>query len=100
MGRTLNGKAWRLSSAYILSPLLAAAVAIPISLSSKANRWRRWSFRHSPARPTSALASFPAGAMLTMATTMSGQDAKDAFMGNIDGPLAAMRCPPTRRRCS
>ncbi len=36
---------------------------------------------------------FSAGAMLTMATTLAGQDAKPAFIGNIYGPLAAMTVP-------
>jgi acetyl esterase/lipase len=34
---------------------------------------------------------FSAGAMLTMATTLHGQDAKPAFIGNIYGPLGAMK---------
>jgi acetyl esterase/lipase len=37
---------------------------------------------------------FSAGAMLTMATTLSAPDARPAFIGNIYGPLAAM-APPT-----
>ncbi len=36
---------------------------------------------------------FSAGAMLTMATTIAGGDAKPAFIGNIYGPLAAMTVP-------
>jgi acetyl esterase/lipase len=36
---------------------------------------------------------FSAGAMLTMATTLHGQDAKPAFIGNIYGPLAAAKVP-------
>lgn len=36
---------------------------------------------------------FSAGAMLTMATTVAGGDAKPAFIGNIYGPLAAMTVP-------
>jgi len=36
---------------------------------------------------------FSAGAMLTMATTLYGQDAKPAFIGNIYGPLAAVPAP-------
>ncbi|WP_253190583.1 alpha/beta hydrolase [Sphingomonas sp. LM7] len=36
---------------------------------------------------------FSAGAMLTMATTLAGQDAKPAFIGNIYGPLSPMAAP-------
>ena len=36
---------------------------------------------------------FSAGAMLTMATTLAGQDAKPAFIGNIYGPLASVTVP-------
>ena len=36
---------------------------------------------------------FSAGAMLTMSTTLYGQDAKPAFIGNIYGPLSAVTVP-------
>ncbi|RZT04068.1 Acetyl esterase/lipase [Duganella sp. CF402] len=36
---------------------------------------------------------FSAGAMLTMATTLYGQDAKPAFIANIYGPLSTMTPP-------
>ncbi|TFW16663.1 alpha/beta hydrolase [Duganella callida] len=36
---------------------------------------------------------FSAGAMLTMATALHGQDARPAFIGNIYGPLAAVTVP-------
>jgi acetyl esterase/lipase len=36
---------------------------------------------------------FSAGAMLTMATTLHGQDAKPAFIGDIYGPLASVKVP-------
>lgn len=36
---------------------------------------------------------FSAGAMLTLATTTNGQDAKPAFIGNIYGPLASVAAP-------
>jgi len=39
------------------------------------------------------MVGFSAGAMLTMATTLAGQDAKPAFIGNIYGPLAAVTVP-------
>ena len=37
---------------------------------------------------------FSAGAMLTMATTLAGEDAKPAFIGNIYGGLSAVEVPP------
>lgn len=36
---------------------------------------------------------FSAGAMLTMATTLAGQDARPAFIADIYGPLGAMTVP-------
>lgn len=36
---------------------------------------------------------FSAGAMLTMATAIAGEDAKPAFLGDIYGPLAALPVP-------
>lgn len=39
------------------------------------------------------MVGFSAGAMLTMATTLAGEDAKPAFIGNIYGPLAALTVP-------
>lgn len=36
---------------------------------------------------------FSAGAMLTMATTLAGEDAKPAFIANIYGPLAPVTVP-------
>ncbi|MGU3317072.1 alpha/beta hydrolase [Sphingomonas sp. M6A6_1c] len=39
------------------------------------------------------MVGFSAGAMLTMATTLSGGDAKPAFIGNIYGPLTAVTVP-------
>ena len=39
------------------------------------------------------MVGFSAGAMLTMATTVAGVDAKPAFIGNIYGPLSAMTIP-------
>jgi acetyl esterase/lipase len=40
------------------------------------------------------MVGFSAGAMLTMATALVGQDAKPAFLGDIYGPLTAMTPPP------
>lgn len=39
------------------------------------------------------MVGFSAGAMLTMATALVGEDAKPAFIGNIYGPLAAVPVP-------
>ncbi len=39
------------------------------------------------------MVGFSAGAMLTMATALVGEDAKPAFIGNIYGPLAAVSVP-------
>ena len=39
------------------------------------------------------MVGFSAGAMLTMTTTLDGQDAKPAFIGNIYGPLNAVTVP-------
>ncbi|MET0553343.1 MAG: alpha/beta hydrolase [Vicinamibacteria bacterium] len=39
------------------------------------------------------MVGFSAGAMLTMATVLAGEDAKPAFIGNIYGPLAAVTVP-------
>ncbi|WP_338760177.1 alpha/beta hydrolase [Massilia sp. METH4] len=39
------------------------------------------------------MAGFSAGAMLTMATTLYGEDAKPAFIANIYGPLAPVTVP-------
>ena len=39
------------------------------------------------------MVGFSAGAMLTMATALVGEDARPAFIGNIYGPLAAVTVP-------
>ena len=39
------------------------------------------------------MVGFSAGAMLTMAATLKGEDAKPAFIGNIYGPLTAVTVP-------
>lgn len=39
------------------------------------------------------MVGFSAGAMLTMATALAGEDAKPAFIGNIYGPLSPMPVP-------
>jgi acetyl esterase/lipase len=40
------------------------------------------------------MVGFSAGAMLTMATALAGEDARPAFIGNIYGTLAAVSVPP------
>jgi len=40
------------------------------------------------------MVGFSAGAMLTMATALAGEDAKPAFIGNIYGPLGQVTVPP------
>ncbi|WP_372012517.1 alpha/beta hydrolase [Pseudoxanthomonas sp. 10H] len=39
------------------------------------------------------MVGFSAGAMLTIATTIAGEDAKPAFIGDIYGPLAPLQVP-------
>jgi acetyl esterase/lipase len=39
------------------------------------------------------MVGFSAGAMLTMATALAGQDARPAFIGNIYGPLGQVTVP-------
>ncbi|KHL25723.1 esterase [Croceibacterium mercuriale] len=39
------------------------------------------------------MVGFSAGAMLTLATALAGEDAKPAFIGNIYGPLATVEVP-------
>lgn len=39
------------------------------------------------------MVGFSAGAMLTMATALAGEDARPAFIGNIYGPLFAVKVP-------
>ncbi len=54
-------------------------------------RRRAAEWRVDPARI--GMVGFSAGAMLTMATTLAGQDAKPAFIGIIYGPLAPVTVP-------
>ncbi|MBO9519353.1 MAG: alpha/beta hydrolase [Porphyrobacter sp.] len=39
------------------------------------------------------MVGFSAGAMLTMSTALAGEDARPAFIGNIYGPLGAVKVP-------
>ena len=69
-----------------LAPQIADARAAFALVRKRAGEWHV-----DPARI--GMVGFSAGAMLTMATTLAGQDAKPAFIGNIYGPLAAMPAP-------
>lgn len=69
-----------------LAPQIADARAAFALIRSRAKEWRV-----DPDRI--GMVGFSAGAMLTMATTLNGGDAKPAFIGNIYGPLGAMPAP-------
>lgn len=69
-----------------IAPMIADARAAFRLIRSRAGEWRV-----DPDRI--GMVGFSAGAMLTMATTVEGVDAKPAFIGNIYGPLAAMPVP-------
>jgi acetyl esterase/lipase len=69
-----------------LAPQLADARAAFALIRARAAQWRV-----DPERV--GMVGFSAGAMLTMATTLSGNDANPAFIGNIYGPLAPMTVP-------
>lgn len=69
-----------------LAPQIADARAAFALVRKRAPEWRI-----DPERI--GMIGFSAGAMLTMATTVAGQDAKPAFIGNIYGPLSPMTVP-------
>jgi acetyl esterase/lipase len=69
-----------------LQPQIADARAAFALVRKRATEWRV-----DPARV--GMVGFSAGAMLTLATALAGQDAKPAFIGNIYGPLATMTVP-------
>lgn len=69
-----------------LAPQIADARAAFALVRSRAGEWKV-----DPKRI--GMVGFSAGAMLTMATTVAGVDAKPAFIGNIYGPLSAMTIP-------
>lgn len=70
--------------AVALAPQIADARAAFALVRSRAKEWRV-----DPDRI--GMAGFSAGAMLTMAATLHGQDAKPAFIANIYGPLTAVK---------
>jgi len=72
--------------AVAYAPQIADARAAFALVRARAGEWRV-----DPDRI--GMLGFSAGAMLTMATTLHGQEAKPAFIGNIYGPLSAMAVP-------
>jgi acetyl esterase/lipase len=72
--------------ARTLAPQIADARAAFALVRARAREWH-------VAPDRIGMAGFSAGAMLTMATALHGQDAKPAFIANIYGPLAAMKVP-------
>lgn len=74
------------AAANNLAPQIADASAAFRLIRSRAAQWHV-----DPDRI--GMIGFSAGAMLTMATTMSAKDAKPAFIGNIYGPLGSMAVP-------
>jgi acetyl esterase/lipase len=73
-------------SASTLAPQIADARAAFALVRARAATWHV-----DPDRI--GMLGFSAGAMLTMATTLHGQDAKPAFIGDIYGPLAPVTVP-------
>lgn len=69
-----------------IAPMLTDARAAFALVRQRANEWKV-----DPDRI--GMVGFSAGAMLTMATALNGQDAKPAFIGNIYGPVSAMEVP-------
>jgi acetyl esterase/lipase len=69
-----------------IAPQLADARAAFALIRRRAAEWRI-----DPDRI--GMIGFSAGAMLTMATTLTGQDARPAFIGFIYGPLAPVTVP-------
>ncbi|WP_051148459.1 alpha/beta hydrolase [Sphingomonas phyllosphaerae] len=69
-----------------LGPQIADARAAFALIRKRAAEWKV-----DPERV--GMIGFSAGAMLTMATTLAGEDAKPAFIANIYGPLGAVDVP-------
>lgn len=69
-----------------LAPQIADARAAFALIRSKASEWKV-----DPQRI--GMLGFSAGAMLAMATTLHGEDAKPAFIGNVYGPISKMPVP-------
>ena len=75
-----------MSSIAKLGPQIADARAAFALVRSRADEWNV-----DPDRI--GMVGFSAGAMLTIATTLAGEDAKPAFIGTIYGPLAPLDVP-------
>ena len=73
-------------SATMLAPQLADSRAAFALVRSRAQEWNV-----DPDRI--GMIGFSAGAMLTMVTALSGEDAKPAFIGNVYGPISALEVP-------
>ncbi len=69
-----------------LAPQIEDACAAFALIRSRAANWKIDSDRI-------GMVGFSAGAMLTMATALVGEDARPAFIANIYGPLAAVTVP-------
>ena len=69
-----------------LAPQIADARAAFALVRARSREWKI-----DPKRV--GMVGFSAGAMLTLATTLSGGDAKPAFIGDIYGPLDAVKIP-------
>ena len=69
-----------------IAPQIADARAAFALIRRRAGEWRV-----DPQRI--GMVGFSAGAMLTMGTTLAGQDARPAFIGNIYGPLTTVAVP-------
>jgi acetyl esterase/lipase len=74
------------SMAAAIAPMLEDSRAAFAMIRSRASEWRV-----DPNRI--GMVGFSAGAALTMATALNGQDAKPAFIGNVYGPLMEMPVP-------
>jgi acetyl esterase/lipase len=73
-------------AAASLAPQVADARAAFALIRARAKEWRVDANRI-------GMVGFSAGAMLTMTTALSGTDAKPAFLGNVYGPLGAVKVP-------
>jgi acetyl esterase/lipase len=69
-----------------LAPQIADARAAFTLVRARADEWKI-------DRKRVGMVGFSAGAMLTMATTLGGGDAKPAFIGDIYGPLETVTVP-------
>jgi acetyl esterase/lipase len=69
-----------------IAPQIADARAAFALIRHRATEWKI-------APDRIGMVGFSAGAMLTMATTLSGGDARPAFIGNIYGPLSSVTVP-------